>query len=403
MIIHSPQKSIQQGSVTISSRFEFNKPISFIPEELWYRFPSKFSEKTNLQMDAFAPSALLLAMYTGEDLFIKGNISPRIAYNLSEFHEIFLEWYPREFHRIKIHYENLEVIPPFEGETAVCTAFSGGVDSFYTLWSHIQDNQSIPQARLTHGVFIKGLDLRLEDGDNFDKTFKIYDQIYKKLGLELIPAATNAYLFSEFRIDWTIFFGVSLIGAALLLSPWMQRFYVPSGQTSYQNLFPQGSSPITDHLLSNEATDIVHHGTTISRFDKINTLVQWPVTHHRIRVCSDKRSLSSVNNCSVCHKCYRTMIYLELLNANQFYDNFKKKMSVVDFIRWGTIKPLNRIHAKSILKRAFQTKRYRIAFWIRVTLLLDSLRKTILNSAKFFLKQDTLFKMKRKIFKPENK
>ena len=53
----------------------------------------------SLRADAFAPTAVLVAMYAGEDLHIRGAISPRLAYNLFEYREIFHAWYPRIFQR----------------------------------------------------------------------------------------------------------------------------------------------------------------------------------------------------------------------------------------------------------------------------------------------------------------
>jgi hypothetical protein len=189
------------------------------------------------------------------------------------------------------------------------------VDSFYTLWANLPKNQPIPHAQVTHGLFVHGIDLRLDDKENYQSTVEPYDQMFKDLGLELIQVATNANQFAEFRIDWPIFFGAPLIGSAMLLAPWLTRFYLPSSMLSYLKLISQGSHPLIDHLLSTETTEIVHHGAAINRYDKLDKLVHWPVTHHKLRVCADKLRLVGLSNCSACHKCYRTMTLLELLDA----------------------------------------------------------------------------------------
>ena len=37
--------------------------------------------------------------------------------------------------------------------------FTGGVDSTFTLWSHLPQNQPVPEFRITHAIFLKGFDI----------------------------------------------------------------------------------------------------------------------------------------------------------------------------------------------------------------------------------------------------
>ena len=402
MIVHEPVKTIENGAICISARFELQKPIPHMPGSLWYRFSERHTGRVNSRADAFAPTALLVAMFAGEDLKIQGAISPRLAYHLCEYREIYHAWDPNLFKRINIQYEQIEPDSPEEGAGAVATAFSGGVDSFYTLWKHLPQNQPVPQSRVTHGLFVHGLDLRLADGENYRSSAEPYARIFKDLGLELIQASTNAYQFSEFRINWTMFFGTPLIGAALLLGPWLRRFYVPSGMPSYLKLFPQGSSPLIDHLLSTEGTEIVHHAASVSRYDKLATLTKWPATHHKLRVCSDKSHMHGLVNCSDCHKCYRTMTLLELLDALPNYDNFTKKMSPRAYLRWGALTHLNPGIESSIRDQAFKQGRIGMGLWLQTAIILQVIKVNILELIKNFLGKETLYRLKRRIFKPES-
>ncbi len=401
MIVHAPIKTIEDGQICIAARFEMQKPIPFLPPTLWYSFPEHYAKQIHSRSDAFAPTALLIAMYSGEDLRVQGAISPKLAYNLYEYQEIFLAWYPNLFQRIEIQYEQLELPPSFESTNAGVTAFSGGVDSFYTLWANLPKNQPIPHAQVTHGLFVRGIDLRLDDKANYLSTVEPYDQMFKDLGLELIQAATNANQFAEFRIDWPIFFGAPLIGCAMLLAPWLTRFYVPSSMLSYLKLIPQGSHPLIDHLLSTETTEIVHHGAAINRYDKLDKLVHWPVTHHKLRVCADKLRLAGLSNCSACHKCYRTMTLLELLDALPNYKNFSKKMSPVDYLRWGIFMPPSKKSRLFVRNQAFRNGHISMALWVQVTLILQHLKTYVIKAIKYILSQEQLYQLKRKIFHPE--
>ncbi|MBI5352638.1 MAG: hypothetical protein HZB50_08395 [Chloroflexi bacterium] len=402
MIVHAPTKTIEDGHVCISAFFEMRTPIPYLPPALWYRFPERYAGRLNSRADAFVPTALLVAMYAGEDLYIHGKISPKLAYHLYEYQEIYHSWDPKLFKKINIQYEDIESPTPYEGEGAVGTAFSGGVDSFYTLWKHLPQNQSIPQAQVTHGLFVHGLDTRLDDEANYKSAAEPYTRMFKELGLELIQASTNAFQFSEFRINWNMFFGTPLIGAALLLGSWMLRFYIPSGMPSYLKLFPQGSSPLIDHLLSTEVTEIVHHGASVSRYDKLSALVEWPLTHHKLRVCSDKTHMNGLNNCSACHKCYRTIALLDLLNALPNYKNFSPKMTPIDYLRWGALTHLNPEIESEIRDKAFMNGRIGMGLWMEIAIILQGIKKFSVDLIKKLLDQEHLFRIKRRVFRPES-
>ena len=269
MIVHTPTLTKDSGEIVIASRIEMQKPLPYLPETLWYRFAEVHEERLSPRSDGFAATALLLAMYAGEDITIRGPLSPKLAYGLYDYRNVYHAWYPKVFKKVKLQFEQLDAVHHAPSQNGVATAFSGGVDSFYTLWSHLPENQSIPAARITHGLFVHGLDLRLDDKANYQVTAKKYTDLYEGLGLELILASTNAYLFSEFRIDWIYFYAAPMIGAALLMSPFLRRFYVPAGSPSFSKHFPDSVSSLTNHLQNSETLEIIRHGVGISRFEKL--------------------------------------------------------------------------------------------------------------------------------------
>jgi len=401
MIIHTPTKTIKDGQVYIASRFELETSLPYLPDELWYRFPERYANDISLRADAFAPTALLVAMYTGENLLVRGVISPRLAYSLLEYRTIYHSWQPDLFKKVDIKYELLEQPSPPQGNTAVATAFSGGVDSFYTLWAHRPENQPIVEAQITHGLFVHGLDLRIADEANYNIAAQAYGKLFEELGLELIQAATNAYQFSEFRINWTMFHGAPLIGAAMCLHPLIRQFYVPSSFSDYNDLIPYGSTPLIDHLLSTESTNIVHHGTSISRIEKTTILTEWSTTFHKLRVCANKVRMNGLNNCGTCHKCYRMITLLGLLDALPNYSNFPQKMTLASYLHWGLLNTLDPLTAKELRNKAASSGKIRVAFGIQLALIIDFCVDHIIAVFKKFLSEEHLYQLKRKIYTPE--
>ncbi|MBI9043692.1 MAG: hypothetical protein JEZ06_04355 [Anaerolineaceae bacterium] len=342
-----------------------------------------------------------MTMYTGEDSLLKGKISPKLAYSLMEYQEIFHAWFPETFNNISIHYDHIEPLPHYKEEKAICTSFSGGVDSFYTLWSHLPINQPIPQAQITHGIIVHGLDARLDRRKKILAAYAMYSKMFEELGLELIQASTNAYQFAQFRIAWTQFFAAPTLGIPLALSPWLQRFYIPSGSTAYSRLNPNSSSPVCDHLLSTDTTEIINHGTPVTRFEKISVLKDWSMTHHKLRVCSNKHQQSGVINCSSCNKCYRTMSSLDLLKAMPLYKNFSRKMNILDYIKWGAFSPMSIVYAKRLRKRSAKMGRLDITISFQIVIILQSTRKLFIKFIKKMISRELLYKIKRRIYHPE--
>jgi hypothetical protein len=212
-------------------------------------------------------------------------------------------------------------------------------------------------------------------------------------------ASTNAYQFSEFRVNWRYFYGPPLVGAAMLMGPFLRRFYVPSGMT-YRDLRPNGNTPLTDHLLSTETLDIVHHGASTGRFEKVAAITDWTVTYHSIRVCSDKRRIQGLVNCSACDKCYRMIASLILLDASVNHTNFAAKLSLGSYIRWGLVF-LSPRHVRDLRRRALKTGRAGMALQMQLVIILGWVRELLVALFKRIISPDQLYWMKRRIYHPE--
>ena len=84
----------------------------------------------------------------------------------------------------------------------VAAAFSGGIDSLYTLWSHNVQNQADPAIRLTNGLFVHGFEIRLHEKDYYHTLYRAYARTFDELGLTLLQARTNLFSFSQFHLNW---------------------------------------------------------------------------------------------------------------------------------------------------------------------------------------------------------
>jgi hypothetical protein len=107
------------------------------------------------QSDAVLVGSLPEGMYYSEDIQVRGTVSPRLVYHLDDYQFILNLRMPKVVHRVSIQYEHLK--PLASHPAGVGSTFSGGVDSLFTIWKHLPQNQPDPNFQVTHGIFIRGL------------------------------------------------------------------------------------------------------------------------------------------------------------------------------------------------------------------------------------------------------
>jgi hypothetical protein len=310
MIIFEPRTRItDRGTLQVLARVESKVPPRDGSAELVFEYPLRWSDWITARADGFVAALVIRAMSVGEDIEVRAPLSSRLARGLAEYQQVLALWFPYRLTPVEIR-APLEPADAVHG--AVVSAFSGGVDSFYTLWSHAGEQEPDERARITHGLFVHGFDLPLsEAAAAYEVARARFTEGLAYLGIELVTVRTNIQSFVP-RRDWGLFFGSALIAAALTLGGGVRRFYVPASH-SYGHLIPRGSDPRIDPLLSTEALEVVHDGAEVTRFQKTAAIGGWSPTFGRLRVCVSYDPATP--NCGRCEKCVRTMMTLDLLGV----------------------------------------------------------------------------------------
>jgi len=334
MVIYTPEITESGDKICVSACIEIQTTGKTFPDTLWFTFPKSYGDYITDRADCFAASLLPLAMRCGENLEIHGPLSPRLAHGMQEYQRIQNLWKPNEFKLIEINYTNLKMANAMNIAGGVGCAFSGGVDSFYTLWSHLPKHEKNPGYRISHCLMINGFDVNSipEDAETFsNKTRKLYEPMMNRLGLQLLVSHTNIWQFMD-RGKWQEYmytFGSILTSSALALGLLFSRFYIASS-FQYTQLFPWGSHPLLDNLLSTEVTEIIHDGAHLTRIEKIAALSQWPETYSRLRTCLFDRSFiiktAPLENCCRCERCIQMMSVLDMLGILDKYTVFPKPL-----------------------------------------------------------------------------
>lgn len=319
MIVHPIQQSVKAGKVRVSAAIEVEThgAASLFPEQLWYEFPEDVCDGLRVTSDGMAAAVLLLASSLGERLKLTEAISPRLLYGMEEYLRVFNCWFPARFPIIPIEPSSRAVglLPSSKG---VATAFSGGVDSSYTLWTHLPEREKHEGYRLSHAVFIHGLDIPLSDEITFNVASRAYEAMLQQVGVRLLTVRTNARQFTT-GLPWELAHGAILLSVPLLLGRLLQRFFVPAS-TTYVDVGEWGSDPLVDHLLSTETLDIVHDGASAYRVDKVRAISTWPLVYSHLRTCWEKPN--KLLNCCHCYTCHITMGALEAETALKRFETF---------------------------------------------------------------------------------
>ena len=357
MIIHHPEIRAEADGVVVSARVEFNSPLPGMPEELWFRVPPDQKDLVTDRADGFLIAMLLLAMQHSEDIRVKGVVSPKLLSGIKEYQRIFNMWFPKIFSLVSIECEEIERSSNEGWKGSIVSAFSGGVDSFFSLWSHLPQNDGDANTQVTGALFVHGFDIKLEHVKAYSILRDSYRDMFESLGINFLTGSTNIQQFNT-RRNWGIFHGTALIGFAHVIGCGTDKLYVPASLT-YKDLMPWGTDPRSDHLLSTESLEIIHDGAAYTRVEKTEALSRWPETYNKLRVCTPG---DSVENCSQCEKCIRTMVTLDMFGALRNYSTFKGRLkySLIRGCRYYNSGEF--ALAKEILDKAAALKRYDIVF-----------------------------------------
>ncbi len=218
--------------------------------------------------------------------------------------------------------------------------FSGGVDAFNTLISHIDEKPAL--------ITVWGSDISLSDKTGWElvdthhkKTASDFDIKYHAIKTNFRSfincSALSNYVSKKVKGEWWHEFqhGIGLIGltAPLAYTEKYKIVYIASSFTiADKGNYTCASDPTIDNHLKHSSCKTIHDGYEFNRQDKIHNICNYVDKTNKpikLRVCWES---TGGKNCCECEKCCRTMlgILTEKNDPNKFGFNFnsnvRKKM-----------------------------------------------------------------------------
>ena len=135
MIIHKPKIKKTGDKICFSAKIKIES-LDNAPNNLWFEINNKDNNiEISTKTDAFVSSLFLLAMRLNENIEVRGGLSKELLEGINKYQKIFHSWFPSSYTVIKVNSPDLK--PNKNNGNGVLSTFTGGVDSFYTLWSNI--------------------------------------------------------------------------------------------------------------------------------------------------------------------------------------------------------------------------------------------------------------------------
>ena len=251
---------------------------------------------------------LQAAMRIGRPLVIDGPVDQVTIDNLMEWQEAQVAWHRDGVSVIQIRADVERRARGPKRRMKAITAFSGGVDSCFTLVRHALADPDSPYRALDlgAGLMVHGFDIREKNDDAFPAAYARSQRMLSAYGVEAYRLRTDLrQIGRSMGYGWGVSsHGISLAAALACYEQFFSHTLVPSSYPYDHAVLPWGSTPMTDHLLGSATRPLWHDGAAFDKLDKVGFFAHQAPIAADLRVCH-KGQLQD-RNCGSCFKCLTT-------------------------------------------------------------------------------------------------
>lgn len=299
-------------------------------QKLWFS-TSKSYEKyvAEDRYDAFLVGLLYPALVYGENIFIDGAVSSKLLFNINNYVIKLIKTFSPSCKLIKV--EAKEVIDSDYNGKGIGTGFSGGVDSFYTIYKHYEQ-ESDPNYKINSMLFLNvgshgSAKDEVKTREKFITRFNYLKAFPEELGLDFIAVDSNLHFFHPWGHQLTD--TLTLTAGVLFLQKWYGKYYCASMGLSFKDVFAKYDKYfnfdiaileiILLPLLSTESLEFIPDGSQVNRTEKTLEILNYEPVYRYLNVCVSGDE--TYKNCSVCGKCTRTLLTLSVAGKLNDFQN----------------------------------------------------------------------------------
>jgi hypothetical protein len=303
------------GRTRLSATVSYDDTAS--QEEYWYEVGEDAAGSLSESGNAWVAALLPLAVTLGEPLRLgTAPVDAALLENAARLMTIWKSWYP-SLSIVPIEADVRDSATPASTPTKTVSFLSGGIDSYCTALVHREKAPIIDEFMIVHGFNIP-----LADREAFAGMRAVLEKAAAHLGHPLVSVETNIKQTRLRVARWgQLFYGPALASVGLALEKRYANVII-SASLNDAHLMPWGSHPLTDPLCSTSRTRILHDGTQFTRVEKTERVAQDRGLLNLVHVCAVS---FSDRDCGACHKCYLTMITLELFGLLEQCGSFPER------------------------------------------------------------------------------
>jgi hypothetical protein len=247
---------------------------------------------------------VLHVMEAGLPLRVHGPVSRSAMYNLEDVQAYWRLWRPQRYKRVDIIPDEIVDLERRKPGRRAISAFSGGVDSTFTVLRHKSHPAAMEAYNLDAVLMVHGLDISLSNEDHFKMAIERANPFLRKMGVAMRVVRTTL---KELNLqDWLDSHAGQLASCLHQFSEDFEFGLIGSTGSFADPELAHGSNPALDHLYSGDEFEIVYDGAGFRKTEKVAAIASDPVATAGIRVCWEGKD--QWRNCGRCGKCIRTRL-----------------------------------------------------------------------------------------------
>ncbi len=289
---------IQEISAVVEWPWRVSRPWRRgLRQRIWFRIPADVPVSDVAIGDACLLGTVFGAMETARRLTIHGVVTEDLLANVAQLGPLWRTRRPDRYRDVELAAD--AVAPGVAGDGPSILAFSGGLDSAYTLYQHTRAGRPTGGPVIGSALMVLGADIPVEEKDAFAHAVDRARRLTDDRGVPLRIASTNL---RHIHQNWSHSVTAALGALMGLFRARASRGLLAIGFTRPEAAlwWPQDDSD--PPLVSSHAFPIVGDGYEADRFEKFDAIRNWPVAMDNLRVCYRQGSWSE--NCGECFKCW---------------------------------------------------------------------------------------------------
>lgn len=324
LVMDKPKIEIHGKDAVISANYTLRNNR----DHLWFSIPKRYEEFLVAEnADAFVVGLLLLAMKNGRSIQVNAPMSRRLYYQLTHYLIPALDLAIPELKPIEIVAAGGLTSNDLNEAGVAGTGMSCGVDSFCTFVDHLDCEHEFEIKYFT--FFNEGSSHVSLDRDSSRKLFldriALVESFAEEVEIPIIAMDSNIHeiLPMEYGRTHTI----RTVAFALNLQKLFRNYYYSSAyRFDHFRLNPHDTADYDLLLLSTLSTESTTFHSSASQYTRVQRTKMvsgYAPSYSHLNVCFARARTSELDgkNCSVCTKCLRTQLTLDLLGRLYLYDD----------------------------------------------------------------------------------